>query len=217
MPIEPTPIECPEAPADDPAAAGAPRGWRVSGLLRQLRQRRRFLVNRRQQLRASLLTTTTALALVALLDASIYSARTRSVDAMLARTPELAPWLRDQARLEFGLVLAASAVFVLAVFLVTILETHKTAGAAYNLIRQIERVRDGEYATRLVLRKDDNLRDVEAAFNEMTRALRARARTDADAVQHVAALVARIEGSPVARDAVEALEELAAQQTRRIL
>lgn len=217
MPTDPTPTACPPARATRPGDAAATRARRGWGLLRQLSQRRRFLVNRRQQLRACLLTTTTALALVTLLDASIYSARSRSIDAMLTRTPELAQWLRDQGRLEFGLVLAASGVFVLAVFLVTILETHKTAGAAYNLIRKIERVRDGEYATQLVLRKDDNLRDVEAAFNDMTRALRGRARADADAVQHIATLVSRIEGSPEARQAVEALEDLAAQQTRRIL
>jgi methyl-accepting chemotaxis protein len=203
---------------DGPGAApeGAPRTG-GSALLRQLRQRRHFLVDRRRQLRAGVLTTATALALVVLLNLSIYSARTQGTAAIVAQTPELAQLLRDHNRLEFGLVLAASAVFVVAVFMVTILETHKTAGAAYNLVRQIERVRDGDYSALLVLRKDDNLHEVEHAFNEMTRALRARARSDAEGLQYVAELVERIEEVPEAREAAQALAELAAERQRRIL
>ena len=116
------------------SAPAAPESL-ASKSLRILGLRRRFLLDRRSQIRAGLLTTGTNFVLLLLLNLSLYSSREQSAAALIAEAPELAPMLRSQNLLELVLVLASSIVFLAGVFVVTVLETHKTAGAAFNLRR----------------------------------------------------------------------------------
>jgi len=150
------------------AANVGTRTVRILGL------RRRFLVDRKSQLRAGLLTTGMTLVLLVLLNISLHASREQSTANILADAPELAPMLQSQSLLEFVLVLASSLVFLIGVFVVTVLETHKTAGAAYNLRRHMESVSQGQYNTRIHLRHDDTLLPLEATFNAMTTSIESR-------------------------------------------
>ena len=151
--------------------------------VRILGLRRRFLVDRKSQLRAGLLTTGMTLVLLVLLNISLHSSREQSTANILADAPELAPMLQSQSLLEFGLVLASSLVFLIGVFVVTVLETHKTAGAAYNLRRHMENVEQGQYNTRIHLRQDDTLLPLEAAFNAMTMSIESRVWQEVEALE----------------------------------
>jgi hypothetical protein len=68
-------------------------------------------------------------------------------------------------------LVVAGVVLVGAVFVVEILETHRTAGVALRLSRALRALRDGCYGTRLTLRRQDNFRELEEAFNETARSL----------------------------------------------
>ncbi len=87
----------------------------------------------------------------------------------------------------------------------TVLETHKTAGAAFNLSRQMERVRSGEYGTRVTLRRGDNLQSMGQAFNEMSVAIDERFWRDIEIFSNLAEQARRVTDPQDARQLAEAL------------
>jgi hypothetical protein len=173
-----------------------------------LGQRRQFLIDRRLQLRAASLAAGVVLALVLLLNLALHVDRGRSAEALVSDAPELAELVRSQNRVELSLVLLASAVFVAGVFVVTVLETHRTSGAAYNLVRRLRDVRDGRPVD-LRLRRGDNLLEVERAFNEMTAALRERAARELEALDEIAASMERVASPPEAAALAARIRDLA--------
>lgn len=214
-PLPDPPEELPSAePTDDlpglePTAAAppAPRPW--LRFLVPLRHRRRFLVDKRVQLRAAFLSGTVALILLVLLNVSLHVARQRDSEALLTDAPELRELIASQNRMELGLIALASLVFIGGVVMITVLETHKTAGAAFNLERHMVEIAQGNYDVRLRLRKDDNLHELEAAFNAMAGALRARSTADAEALEELADVAERICGPDEAEHLARRLRELA--------
>jgi signal transduction histidine kinase len=88
--------------------------------------------------------------------------------------------------------LVASLVIMAGVFVLTIIETHRTAGAAFAIRRRLDLVREGRLNADLHLRGGDNLRELEAPFNAMTEALRSRASNEAIALDELADQVADI-------------------------
>jgi len=175
-----------------------------------LGQRRSFLVNRRYQLRASVLTASVVLILLVFINLLLYSASTRSSAEILADAPELEAIIRAQDRVELYLVLLASLVFLVGFFLISILETHKTAGAAFNVAQRLREVADGRYVTSLRLRRGDNLIELEPAFNNMVRALRDRAWDDVENLHRIADDAER--GDASAGELAARLRELAARK-----
>ena len=181
--------QIPPAPAaseSSPGTASAPS----PGLLGY---RRDFLVNKRYQLKASLMTVTVVLILLVFLNLAMYQATVRSSAAILADAPELQEVIRAQDRVELSLILLASFVFLLGVFAVSVLETHKTAGAAYNLGQRLDEIGRGRYGTILRLRKGDNLVELEAAFNEMSRRLTERTWDEVEKLNQFAAEASRLD------------------------
>jgi len=205
---QPPPAEEPR-PAPEPAP-GSPRLRKPS----LFGQRRRFLIHRASQLRAALIITGVALVLVVLLNLSLQSSRVQSTAAIASVSPELGSILQAQNRFELVLGIAASLVFLVGIFAVTILETHKTAGAAYHLCRELERIRDGLYGIRVKLRRGDNLREVEMAFNEMSRTLAERAVLEVEELEHAASVADRVENPLEASDLAKTLREMADERRR---
>src|SRR5262249_50737552 len=88
----------------------------------------------------------------------------------------------DSARTVLYLV-AAGIVFVAAVFVIEILETHKTAGVVLKVTRGLRDLQAGMWSARVTLRKNDNFRELEEEFNTLTRTLRDRVEDDLNALQ----------------------------------
>jgi signal transduction histidine kinase len=82
-------------------------------------------------------------------------------------------------------------VFLVGVFLVSVLETHKTAGACVNLARRLDDIRDGRYDTTLRLRRDDHLVELEPVFNRMARAMQQRTWEEIEALEDLASRIER--------------------------
>jgi methyl-accepting chemotaxis protein len=184
--------------ADDPEGAAPAAGDdpKRMGLLRwiawQFSPRRKYVINREKQLRSAFLVVVVVLLLLVPLNYSLHAVRQQESATIAASNPELRPLMESRARIELVVGLLASLVIMAGVFVLTIIETHRTSGAAFAIRRRIDLVREGRLDAQLHLRGSDNLRELEAPFNAMTEALRSRASEDADALEEIADQVAGI-------------------------
>ena len=149
-------------------------------------RRRRFLVNRRYQFKVALLTVSMMLVLLVLLNFSLLTSSMKDTEAALSVAPEFKEYMQGQDQVQFTLVLLASLVFMVGVFLVSLLESHKTAGAAVNICNRMEEIRRGTFSARVRLRKDDNLKEIEPVFNRMAETLAERAWNDVELLERMA-------------------------------
>lgn len=169
--------------------------------------RRRYLVNPHSQLGAAALVALITLVPIALLNFSLHLARTVEREALFSNAPQavvLQAAAFDQT--EFLLVLIASIIFVVGVFAMTILITHRTYGAAVGVRRHMWEIRDGNYATRLKLRDSDNLTELVDPFNEMAEALEVRERQ----------LVLTLEQLAAQADALDGIGQVLAARLREV-
>jgi len=181
-----------------------------------LGRRRQFFFNRPHQLRATLLTAAAVLVLLVVLNLVLYSIAVSSTNQVLSDSPELAQLIKSQARLQLLLILLASVVFLAGVFVVSVLESHRTAGAAAKLARQMSRVEKGRYNTQLELRREDHLREVETAFNQMTRALRDRVWHEVESLERLADQARSLTTDDDARRIAAEIRELASRMRRSV-
>ena len=82
------------------------------------------------------------------LNLTLHAVRAQETHKLAAGVPELETVLLAQDRAETLLIALASILFLGGVFLVTVLETHKTVGAVYNLDRRLAEVAEGHYNVR---------------------------------------------------------------------
>ena len=62
---------------------------------------------------------------------------------------------------------------VIIVFMVSVIYSHQTAGPAYKLEKSIKRITDGDLTFQVSLRRNDNLKELAAALNELLDKFRA--------------------------------------------
>jgi HAMP domain-containing protein len=76
-------------------------------------------------------------------------------------------------------LLAGSAIFLGGVVLVGLLESHRTAGAAFAIRRAVDAIREGTPDVRIRLRRSDHLQELAASINKLAESIDAerRART----------------------------------------
>ena len=111
-------------------------------------------------------------------------------------------------------LLAVGLFFVAAVFAIEILETHKTAGVVYKVTRGLRELQAGRWGARVTLRKHDNFKEMEEAFNAATRALRDQIDDDLRGLQGIEGqvrLVAREFESGNLEGALVLLRQVAAE------
>ena len=133
---------------------GGSYGWR----------RRQLVVDARYQLRSGVLVGSVAIVLLTLLNASLFvQQRTPSTTAAVSVQPLFA----GQDRSSWVLLLVGSAVFLLGVVFIGLLESHRTAGASYAIRRAVESIRDGKSQIRIRLRRGDHLQDLARSINEL--------------------------------------------------
>ncbi len=72
---------------------------------------------------------------------------------------------------------------VIIVFIVSVMYSHQTAGPAYKLEQSIKRISEGDLTFEVSLRRNDNLKELAAALNELLKKFRvtlAKAKTLSD-------------------------------------
>ena len=179
-------------------------------------RRKRLLVNRRYQLKIALLAVSLVLALVVLLNFSLFSSAMRETEVALSIAPQFENYLKAQDRAQFMLILLASLIFVIGVFLVSLLETHKTAGAAVNIGNRMQEIRTGNYRARVQLRKDDHLAELERAFNGMAESLGDQAWQEIVILEQLAARLEEAGSQHVPEDIPATVRKLAATRRRSV-
>ena len=148
--------------------------------------RRRYLIDRRRQLRTVALTAGVSIFLLVVVNIAFAVMRTSQSMVLSTAAPQLRPVLEKQDATFGTMLMVISVIFVAGVVAITIAETHRTAGAIYAVKQRLERVRDGDFQVKLRLRKRDTLRDLMVPFNEMVSSLRTRAVAEADELDRLA-------------------------------
>ena len=115
-------------------------------------RRRRYVVDARSQLRAGILVGFLTLALLVLLNVSIFTGH-------------------EADRSSWVLLLTGSVVFFTGIVAIGVLETHRTAGAAFAIRRTIDALRDGQRGARVRLRRSDHLQELGEAVNALAEAI----------------------------------------------
>jgi prepilin-type N-terminal cleavage/methylation domain-containing protein len=178
--------------------------------------RRQLLVNPSTQIRSAILTTLPFAALLVFINILIHLLRSREAALISESAPEFARVIDQTGRSEMSLVIVASLVVLVGVFIVSIIETHRTAGAAFNIGRKMRRITKGRLDSRLSLRKGDNLTELVEPFNQMAEALEAQARDEAEKMKEMARAVGSgLDEDGAARVAAQ-LHELAMDKRRSV-
>ena len=165
----------PESGAPRPVMAGLPaddtsgsRGFLIG---RFFGRRRTYLVNVPYQVRSATVAVA-GMAFLLLFAAALFHLLSHADASWLQRR---APFL---LRTESGSdlrptlsLLAVGLLFVAAVFVIEIFESHKTAGVVHKVTRGLRDLETGRWGTRVALRKNDNFKDMEEAFNATARSL----------------------------------------------
>jgi len=201
-------IKAPTAPSGVPSRP-------VSIRTRLFGRRRRLLVNPRYQLRSSILAVVVVFTLLLLLNVSLFFSSVQSGRTVLEFAPELEQFVQAQERVQLDLIVLGSVVFLVGVFVISFVESHKTAGAAYNLGRRLRDIQTGHYYTRLALRRRDGLREVEDAFNNMARALTDRTWEEVETLQDLGDQARELPGDR-ARVLASTLHTLAARKRKLV-
>jgi methyl-accepting chemotaxis protein len=149
-------------------------------------RRRRYVLDKRRQYRTAALTSGLAILLLVEVNVAFSILRTSQTIVLTAAAPELGPILDAQDTRVGTMLIVISIVFVVGIFVLTIAETHRTAGAVYAVKQRLMRLRDGDYRVTLNLRPRDNLRDLMEPFNDVVASLRDRALADAAELERLA-------------------------------
>lgn len=125
-------------------------------------RRRQFVVDARYQLRSGVLVGVVALVLLVLLNAALIVPHRVTAGAAAAHPP-----FAGQDGISWALVLTGSAVLLAGVILIGILESHRTAGAAYAIGRAVDAIREGRSEIRIRLRQGDHLQELARSINRL--------------------------------------------------
>lgn len=137
--------------------------------------RRTYLIDKKGQLKTTIKIAGLVAFLLLALNLVLAGISTGESRKIIAANPDLAPHMAATDR-SGSFVIASGSLFLLFVVVVrTVVETHRTSGAAFNIKRCLGRVADGELHTVLELRPKDNLMELQEPFNLMVASLRKRA------------------------------------------
>jgi hypothetical protein len=121
------------------------------------------VIDARYQLRSGLFAGAITLVLLALLNASLVLERSAAGPTIPGAAAGSLPIDRGTS----VLALVGSALFLAGVVLVGVLESHRTAGAAYAIRRVLDGLREGRSGERVRLRRNDHLRELGDAVNRL--------------------------------------------------
>ena len=164
----------------------SPAPGRLARLVNRLLGRRRnYVVDPSYQLRSAIIAVLGMSFLLVFAAALLHLLGTENARILQRRAP-MAAGPADVHDLRSILYLVGVGLFfVAAVFAIEILETHKTAGVVYKVTRGLRELETGRWGARVTLRRHDNFKEMEEAFNAATRALRGQLDEDLRGLQGI--------------------------------
>jgi hypothetical protein len=148
-------------------------------------RRRNILVDRPFQHRLSLMTALMALLPPALFFGIYSMITTEGSRLIIEANPALEDLVRIQNRTESLMILAAVLFYGIGVYLVTLLESHRTAGFIHRIDGRLKEVSRGNYAGSLKPRRDDHFPFLAATVNRLSEGLHERAEEDLAALDNL--------------------------------
>lgn len=106
-------------------------------------------------------------------------------NATLAQQSDVSALIHDFISSYWPRLIVLVCVNVIIVFMVSVIYSHQTAGPAYKLEKSIKRITDGDLTFQVSLRRNDNLKELATALNELLNKFRttlSQARTLADGI-----------------------------------
>lgn len=162
--------------------------------------KRKFLIDPAGQLITTAKVAVLVLLLLILLNITFQMLMTSHTSQVISRSPGFAAELHETDTRAAWIFAVLSAITFILVIIRSIMLTHRTAGAAFNVNRCLAQVAAGDYTTTLRVRAKDNLRGLQEPFNEMTAALRLRAGEDRDTLARIADEVDKLGNSALAEE-----------------
>jgi len=174
--------------------------------------RRAYLVDRRFQLKYSLLMAAAGIVVAVVFGIWLQQAHAQAT-ALLAPDPETRALVERSDRLLLGAFVAIALLLALALGLLGVLITHRVAGPVFVMGHYLEVLAAGRFPRMRTLRKSDDLRPFLRSFIEAVDAMKAREARHAavleEAAQRMRAAVAR---SPELQPAIDALTAAARER-----
>jgi nitrogen fixation/metabolism regulation signal transduction histidine kinase len=169
-------------------------------------RRRKYLVDSRMQLAATIKVAGLVLILLIILNSALAWQNLNETRRIVASNPHLTAQMHANEVRNMAILAAISLIFLALVVLRTIMITHRTAGAMLKIINHMDEVAAGRYNVTLRLRREDTLRPIEDAFNSMAAGLRRRAQEDQQALTKVADEI-KEHGNPVDAEMVRRIAD----------
>jgi methyl-accepting chemotaxis protein len=191
-----------------------PGAKRLLGLV--LGRRRTFIVDWRYQVRVAAIATGFAAVGFLGLVGTLYVQMEQIRRSIVRADADLARELGEGALLHPLLVVAVGLVIIAGVFVVMIFESHRTAGAAVALKRGLDGLADGRYGSRVELRSNDRLHNLEAAINQLAERLGASAKADAEALGTLAIQAEAAKDADETSAVADELREIVRRRTERL-
>ena len=141
-------------------------------------RRREMLIHGSYQHRLSIFTTLLAMLPPAIFFGVYYLITSEGSRRIVDASPGLEQLVRGQDRTENLLILAALLFYGLGVYLVSLMESHRTAGFLWRLDRGLQELREGRYGALIRPRRDDNFIHLAETSNALSRNLKARVEED---------------------------------------
>ena len=169
-------------------------------------RRRKYLVDSRTQLAATVKVAGLVLILLIILNSVLAWQNLSETKRIVSANPHLSEQLQANEVRNMAILAAISLIILALVVLRSIMITHRTAGAMLKIVNYMDDVAAGHFNVTLRLRSDDTLRPIEDAFNKMTAALRRRAQDDHKSLAKLADEINE-HGSPVDAEMVRRIAD----------
>jgi len=146
-------------------------------------KRRKYLVDRKRQLAATVRVAGLVLVLLVILNGVLAWQSYNVTNSVLTSNPVMGERMRAIDNRNMAITAGISLIILAMVVMRAIMITHRTAGAVYKISMCLEEVADFNFDGNLRLRNEDNLRALEEPFNKMVGNLRRRALDDVQAME----------------------------------
>lgn len=182
-----------------------------------LGRRRTLVVDARYQLRVACTAAGLMLGAALLFAGAIHLEIARLHEVVSVHDPNIARALQDRVSIDLVVMAVLGVGLAAAALLVALVETHRVAGPAYSLRRALARLRSGDYATPVRLRRGDRLGTLAESVEELREVLAAATAAEADLLEALAERIEAAKGEEEAASLGAELRDHAARKRVRLV
>ena len=169
-------------------------------------RRRKYLVNRKQQLAATARVAGLVFVLLVALNGVIAWQSHTVTTQIIASNPEVGERLATANNRNLAILSGISLIIFAMVIVRSIMLTHRTYGGVSKIAQGLETIADGRFSIELKLRSEDSIKDLEEPFNKMASMLKHQALQDQKSMEKIADEIEE-HGNPVDAEMLRRMAE----------